>query len=80
MIEYIKGLVASWDKNVYFISSKKLMKLARNDGTVDNCHPNDFGFFSMAQAIGDVIEIIRQKWNAVEKETRQIINKKKQEI
>lgn len=50
--------VASGDKNVYFIDGKTLMKLAQNDGTVDNCHPNDLGFYSMAQAVGDMIEKI----------------------
>ena len=27
-------------------------------GTVDDCHPTDFGFASMAQAVGDVLEKI----------------------
>ena len=44
------------DKNVYFLSGYELMALAQNDGTVDNCHPNDLGFFSMARALGDLIE------------------------
>ena len=44
------------DKNVYFISGVELMALAGNDGTVDNCHPNDFGFASMAKAVGALIE------------------------
>jgi hypothetical protein len=34
------------------------METAKGDGTVDNCHPNDLGFFSMASAVGDVIEKI----------------------
>lgn len=48
--------VAKGDKNVYFISGFELMNMAKNDGTVDNCHPNDLGFASMAKAIGDLIE------------------------
>ena len=48
--------MARGDKNVYFISGEKLMDLAGNDGTVDNCHPNDLGFASMAKAIGDLIK------------------------
>lgn len=36
------------DKNVYFIDGKTLMKLAKDEGTVDSCHPTDLGFFSMA--------------------------------
>ncbi len=50
--------VESRDKNVYYLSNIELMELAGNDGTVDSCHPNDLGFFSMATAIGDVIEKI----------------------
>ena len=42
------------DKNVYLIDGKALMKEAENDGTVDGCHPNDLGFYSMAKAVGDV--------------------------
>lgn len=48
--------IAEGDKNVYFISGRELMKLAENDGTVDNCHPNDLGFASMARALGALIE------------------------
>lgn len=47
--------VADGDKNVYFIGGPELMALAENDGTVDNCHPNDFGFASMAKALGDLL-------------------------
>ena len=45
--------VASGDKNVYFIDGKKLMKYAKTDGFSDylGCHPNDLGFYSMAQAL-----------------------------
>ena len=34
------------------------MALCGNDGNVDGCHPNDLGFFSMAQAIIKVLEKI----------------------
>ena len=49
------ALVAG-DKNVYFISGVELMTMAGNEGTVDNCHPNDLGFASMAKVLGDEIE------------------------
>ena len=39
------------DKNVYFISGTELMRLCKNEGTVDNCHPTDLGFFSMSRAV-----------------------------
>ena len=42
---------AEGDQNVYFLDGPKLMKLAGTDGTVDGCHPNDLGFYSMAEAV-----------------------------
>ncbi len=50
--------ISSGDKNVYYISTQKLTKLCENNGTVDNVHPTDFGFVSMAEAVGKVIEKI----------------------
>lgn len=47
---------AAGDENVYLLTGKELMALAGNEGTVDNCHPNDLGFFSMAGAVGDVLQ------------------------
>lgn len=46
------------DKNVYFIAGTELAALCGNEGTVDGCHPTDFGFASMAKALGDVLEEI----------------------
>ena len=45
--------IAAGDKNVYFIDGKTLMKYAKQDGFADylGCHPNDLGFYSMAQAL-----------------------------
>lgn len=43
------------DKNVYFIDGKELMQIAGEGGTVDGCHPNNYGFVSMANAVVDVI-------------------------
>lgn len=51
-----KNAVSRGDKNVYFIDGKALTALCGNEGTVDGCHPTDFGFASMAKAVGDVIE------------------------
>jgi len=42
---------ASGDENVYFISGRELMELAKDEGTVDGCHPTDYGFHSMACAM-----------------------------
>jgi hypothetical protein len=49
---------AAGDENVYFISGKKLMELVGDNGTVDNCHPTDSGFFSMACAVEEVLKEI----------------------
>ena len=53
-----QNAINSGDKNVYFIENYELMALCEDDGTVDACHPNDFGFASMANAVGDVLEKI----------------------
>ncbi len=47
--------VAAGDRNVYFIDGPTLMKYAKNDGTVDGCHPNDLGFYSMAKVLIPVL-------------------------
>ncbi len=46
------------DRNVYLLDGKALMSRAGSDGTVDNAHPNDLGFASMAEALGNLIETI----------------------
>ncbi len=51
--------VASGDCNVYFIDGEKLTELCKDSGTVDNCHPTDFGFASMAKSLIDVMEQIK---------------------
>ena len=51
-----KNAVDAEDKNVYFLNGDKLFETCGYDGTVDGCHPNDFGFASMAKAVGDVLE------------------------
>ncbi len=43
--------VAAGDQHTYFIDGPTLMKYAKNDGTVDRCHPNDLGFHSMAKVL-----------------------------
>jgi hypothetical protein len=53
-----KNALAAGDKNVYYLSGPELMALCGNEGTVDTCHPTDFGFASMAKAVGDLIEKI----------------------
>ena len=44
--------VNSGDKNVYFIDGTEMLGIFGGDsGTVDNCHPNDLGFYCMAKAL-----------------------------
>jgi hypothetical protein len=54
-----KNAIASGDRNVYFIDGEKLTGLCKDSGTVDNCHPTDFGFFSMAKALCGMITEIK---------------------
>ena len=44
------------DKNVYFIDGRDLCKYCGDEGLVDNIHPTDHGFASMARVLGDLIE------------------------
>lgn len=46
------------DTNVYFIPGPSLMKYAKDNGTVDNCHPTDYGFVSMARVLTPLIKKI----------------------
>ncbi len=45
-------------ENVYLLNGEQLMALCGEDGLLDGCHPNDFGFASIAKAVGDVLEDI----------------------
>ena len=51
-----RNALGNADNNVYLIDGRTLMALAGDEGTVDNCHPTDFGFMSMAKAVGDLLE------------------------
>ncbi len=46
------------DKNVYFINMSNYLeeKGILNEASVDKCHPNDLGFYFMAEAIKKMIE------------------------
>ena len=62
-VEIIKqtyeNALARGDRNVYFLSGDDLTELCGNEGTVDNCHPTDLGFASMADALIRLIEAER---------------------
>ena len=54
--ETYNNAVAAGDRNVYLVDGRTLMALARDEGLVDACHPNDLGFASMAAALIPVLE------------------------
>ena len=43
--------VTAGDRHTYFIDGPSLMKYAGDGGSVDGCHPNDLGFYSMAKVL-----------------------------
>lgn len=52
-----KKTVDAGDKNVYFISGQDIFNLGDSDMmTCDGCHPNDYGFWCMAEVIGKAVE------------------------
>ncbi len=52
-----EAAVAKGDKNVYYIDGQTLMSPdIQNEGTVDDCHPTDLGFYSMAMRIMPVLK------------------------
>jgi len=51
-----ENALAAGDRNVYYIDGETLFEGPFRDScTVDGCHPNDLGFFRMAQVIGDTL-------------------------
>ncbi len=55
---YARAL-AEGDRSIYFIDGKKVYAHFNEDGcTVDNVHPNDLGFYRMAEVIGNEIASI----------------------
>ena len=48
--------VAAGDKNVYLINGSELFDGFAFDYTVDAVHPNDLGFYRMAEAVSDILE------------------------
>ena len=60
-VVYYNNAVANGDKNVYLLTGADLTALCGNEGTVDNAHPTDFGFASMAMAVSEVFSNIEIK-------------------
>ena len=54
-----ENALAAGDRNVYFIpGTELLLELVREEALVDNCHPADGGFISMAYVIGQKLKEI----------------------
>ncbi len=48
------------DKHVYFLDVNQWLKDRgiENEGSVDRCHPNDLGFYYMAQAVQELLKTV----------------------
>ena len=54
-----ENAIARGDKKVYLLTGPDLIKgMVIETATVDNCHPNDSGFVSMAKNLSEVIKTI----------------------
>ncbi len=57
VFETYQNAVRAGDRHVYFVSGSQMFACAGGgDCTVDGTHPNDLGFFCMAEAIGVALE------------------------
>ena len=50
-----QNALARGDRHVYFVDNEALTAFCGNEGTVDGCHPTDYGFASMARALSELI-------------------------
>lgn len=65
VIDCYSQALKSGDKNVWLIDGYSLFGSdGRNDCTVDRVHPNDLGFYRMAEIIGKTITIAFDKQNS----------------
>ena len=57
-----EAAVQAGDRNVFFLDGTKMLHLFGGDsGTVDNCHPNDLGFYCMAKALEPELKAVLQQ-------------------
>ena len=50
------------DRNVFFVDGTQMLRLFGGDsGTVDNCHPNDLGFYCMAKTLEPLLAAALQR-------------------
>jgi len=55
-----ENAVKRGDRNSFFLGGRDLMAQCREEGTVDGCHPTDFGFASMASALEEPLRRLLQ--------------------
>ena len=62
MMQTYNNAVAAGDKNVYYIKGTDLLEdLIAEAALIENCHPNDCGFASIAKVYGQKLkEILKQ--------------------
>lgn len=53
--EYVNALTAAGDTNIHFFDGARLLGRDYDECTVDGVHPNDLGFFKMADVLAPVI-------------------------
>lgn len=58
IFDTFQSAVNKGDNNVYFLDGSKIWGEKCCDCTVDGCHPNDLGFYYMAEAVRDVMSTI----------------------
>lgn len=57
-----EAAVKAGDRNVTFFDGTEMLRLFGGDsGTVDNCHPNDLGFYCMAKTLEPALKAALQK-------------------
>lgn len=56
-----ENAIAAGDKNVYLIPGAELLGDCAEIATVDNSHPNDLGFYLMAQKLAPLLRELLQK-------------------
>lgn len=64
IFDHYMELINAGDRNAYFIDGEGIFMgtcYDPNDCTVDGCHPNDLGFFLMAERFGNTIQQILMK-------------------
>ncbi|MBP5209998.1 MAG: hypothetical protein J6125_03955 [Clostridia bacterium] len=54
--ETYERAVRAGDKRVRYVDNRALTRLCGADGSVDNVHPTDLGFVSMARALGEAMD------------------------